>query len=67
MVEDDHVENDILERIQVTGISSPGKTMEYRFATIRTLDGASEWFLKSATGRAIFLVLIVMVSLYFRK
>jgi hypothetical protein len=53
LVEDDHLENDVLEQLAVTGNNLVGKAFDLKIQTTESWAAGAQWFWDSPIGKAI--------------
>jgi hypothetical protein len=53
IIEDDTVENDVLERLHVTGVELRGSTFQCRIDSARRFEVGMDWFFDTPIGKAI--------------
>jgi hypothetical protein len=62
IIEDDKVENDLLERMQVTGTEMQGAIFRYRLTTNRSFDVGMEWFFDTPVGKAVTAGIVIGIA-----
>lgn len=64
IIEDDKVENDLLERLAVTGVLMTGSSFECRLSVTHSFETGMRWFFDTPIGKAISIAgIILMVML----